>query len=121
MQSFEATLSLMVLSSLAIAMAGAAVPDGGPDDSLLRLRLAQDAWRVLHLRGDFHDFHSGPNPALIQDMESITEKSGMCVFLMGSANYTSCRGGEKRETTASLSRAVVIDGRPRKVAFSLGK
>lgn len=121
MQSIEAVLSILVFSSIALAFSGPLSDDGGIDDSLQRLYLAQDAWRVLQLRGDFQDFHLGHDSALKEDVDSITDLTGLCVFMTGSTRYTSCRGGERHEITASIRRTVIVGGVPWKVTFSLGK
>ncbi len=121
MQSFEAMMSFLVFTSIMLAVIEAEGEPRGIDDSLLRLQIAQDAWRVLYLRGDFRDFGNAGSGRIRADMESISSETNLCVFLMGSSNYTSCRGGEKHELTASIRRAIIIGNSPRLVTFSLGK
>jgi hypothetical protein len=121
MQTFEALMSFLVFTSIMLAAAEYAGAPRGIDDSLLRLQLAEDAWRVMYLRGDFRDFGSAGSGRMRADMETITNETGLCVFLMGSSNYTSCRGGERHEMTASIHRVLITGSTPRPVTFSLGK
>jgi len=121
MQTFEAMMSFLVFTSIMLAVLENPGDQGGIDDSLLRLQLAEDAWRVMYLRGDFRDFNGAGNGRIRNDMEAISRETGLCVFLMGSSNYTSCRGGERHEITASIRRTVVSGNAPRSMAFSLGK
>ncbi|MFH0884222.1 MAG: hypothetical protein V1861_00760 [Candidatus Micrarchaeota archaeon] len=121
MQSFEAMMSFLVFTSIMLYATQTADKPQGIDDSLLRIQLAEDAWRVLYIRNDFHDFGSAGSERIRTDMESISNQTGLCVFLMGSSNYTSCRGGERHEMTASIHRTLIIGNSPRLVTFSLGK
>jgi hypothetical protein len=120
MQSIEAVISLLVflsLSAMFIAQLGQPNP---PDDSLYRLQLAEDAWRVLYLQNHFHDFSNASRQALEEDMRNITEETGLCIFMDGT-DITSCRGGDERHTmTASLSKTIIKDGKPKTVSFSIG-
>ncbi len=121
MQTFEAMMSFLVFTSIMLAAFGDHGGERGIDDSLLRLQLAEDAWRVMYLRNDFRDFNGAGNARIRGDMESISRETGLCVFLMGSSNYTSCRGGERHEITASIRRTAVIGNSHRTMTFSLGK
>jgi len=118
MQSIEAMLSLLIFLSIA-ALAIAADPGPPPiDDGLYRVQLAEDAWRVLYLRGDFKDFR-GERGAIEADMETIGGLTGLCLFMDG-IEFTNCRGGENpHEGQISLRRTVLLDGNPMTVTFTL--
>jgi hypothetical protein len=117
MQTFEAIISL-VFFIWAAALLLTSHDASGYDDSVYRLQLAGDAWRVLYLRGDF---------AGLTDLESIepgldeiSRQTGFCVFVDG-ITATSCRGGgQEHEIAVSLQRTMVINGIPRQVTLSLG-
>jgi hypothetical protein len=92
------------------------------DDSLYRLQLANDVWRVLYLKGDFEDFSfSSMNIARDRaenDLKKITELTGICVFI-GGERLTSCRGEELGEHLITTKKLLVVDGVPQKVTLSL--
>jgi len=121
MQSIEAIISLLVFLSLSAVFIAQLGQPNPPDDSLYRLQLAEDAWRVLYLQGHFHDFNEGKRLALEEDMKKITDETGLCVFMEGT-EITSCRGGDEEHVmTASLSKTIIVDGKPKTVSFSIGK
>jgi hypothetical protein len=129
MQTVEAMISLMVLVAVVSAMLSGM--DGREvDDSLYRVQLAGDAWRVLYLRGDFGEFGEPKRGALEADMQEISDETGMCVFLGGTLFSTPgeaaggmCRGAgaSARETTASLEKTVIWNGTARSLAFTLAR
>jgi len=117
MQSFEALLSLFVFVTI-LAYVLAADPGPKPlDDSLYRMQLAEDAWRVLYLRGDLRDFGEEKRGAVEADMAKIGEQTGLCLFIHG-VEFTNCRDGLPHEGIASLSRTVIIGGSPEKATFT---
>jgi len=121
MQAIEASLSLFVFASILTMLLGAAEEPRGIDDSLYRMQLAQDAWRVLYLRHDFQDFGEGNREAIERDMDEIGEQASLCIFLDGIWS-TNCRGGhEGHEMTLTMRRTVVSGGSPRRLVFSLGQ
>lgn len=127
MQSIEAAISLIVFLSISSFLLLSADEPRNIDDSLHRAQLAEDAWRVLYLRGDFQYLNGSEESRarLESDMETITSETALCVF-MGGVEFTSCRGDDAPgsagyEMTASLARTAVYDGKPRSFQFSLGK
>jgi hypothetical protein len=121
MQSIEAAISLLVFVSLASAFLLQLAPPGQPDDSLYRIQLADDAWRVLSLRGDFQDFGEGKRETIERDMGEIGRMTGFCIFISG-VEFTNCRsGGEGHEAVVSIKKTIISDGVPKIVTFSLRK
>lgn len=119
MQIFEALISLMFLLSIASYLLLQA--DGQRiDDSLYRMQLAEDAWRVLYLRGDFEDFSDTKRAVLENDMAEIGRQTGLCIFMDGVV-FTSCRDGKTHEITASLAKTAISEGKPLSFTFSIGK
>lgn len=120
MQTLEAALSLLVFASILLAVLPYGAPQRGTDDSLYRMQLANDAWRVLYLRGDFQDFGDGKHEAIERDINEIGKQASLCVFLDGTW-ATNCRGGvREHNTTIKIQRSVVAGGIPKRVVFSLG-
>lgn len=126
MQSLEAILSLMflvsVVSFLLVSLEGQKL-----DDSLYRVQLAEDAWRVLYLRGDFQDFSDSKRPVLESDLAAIGSETGLCIF-MGGIQFTNCRDGQEHDITASLTKTLVYydadqpqASRPEAYTFSIAK
>ncbi len=117
MQTLEAMMSLLFFISAA-SLALASFETQPADDSLYRLQLAEDAWRVLYLRGDFKYFDDGQS--LEADMAEIGEQTSLCLFMDG-IEVTNCRGGtEEHGMTASITRTAVYRGEPRRFTFSIG-
>ena len=118
MQSMEAVISLLFVVVVVSGLAARMEP-GGTDDSLYRVQLAEDCWRVLYLRGDFHDFSNASRPAIERDLAAMGAKTGMCYFI-GGTEFTNCRGGNRAHgVSVSLEKTVIFEGRPRTVAFSM--
>src|SRR4030095_9454878 len=119
MQTLEAMISLLVLSSILLYYASAAT--AGPlDDSLYRLQLAEDSWRVLYLRGDFEGFGDKSGDRVQTDLETLGSQTGLCFFMSG-LRMTNCPGGNKHQEMVRLGKTVIYDGAPKKIAFSIGK
>lgn len=119
MQTLEALFSLMIFLSLLCTLMAGIPPPHAPDDSLYRLQLAEDSWRVLYLRGDLEDF-SVTGAALKQDIRAIGEQTGLCIYLEGVRN-TGCRDeGPLAQVTASIHRTVIEDGAPKTVTLTIG-
>lgn len=118
MQTLEAMLSL-VFFIWAATLAVSSYDVAPVDDSLYRLQLAGDYWRVLYLQGRMQnvtDVRSlGPG------LEMIGRESGHCLFINGIRNATSCRGGsDKHEMVVSIQRTLLVNGVPERVTFSVG-
>ncbi len=120
MQTLEASLSLLVFLSIASSLAPPEEQDY-VDDSVYRLQLSSDGWRVLHLRGDCRGMGEGSREALEGELAAMGERSGLCYFIDG-INVTNCRGGnERRAIASSVRRIIVYDGIPLSVSFSVGR
>lgn len=120
MQSLEAILSLLFLISIVSPLL---IPSNGNeiDDSLYRIQLAEDIWRVLYLRGDFHEFGDTKRTFIETEFELIGDETDLCIFMDG-IEFTNCRGGEQEhELSASLPKTIIYEGRPKSVSFSIGK
>ncbi len=121
MQTLEAILSLAVFASIVLYALQGGGRLGAPDDSLYRMHLAEDAWRILFLRGDFEDFSESRRAEIEQDLDALGNRSSLCFFINGT-RYTNCRGGlEGHRISIAIARTLFIDGRPAQVRFSLGE
>ncbi len=109
MQTIEAMFSFFFVILIASAILQP-VNSQHLDDSVYRLQLAQDAWRVLYLRGDFNDLNDinmapkvGPKRLTLEaDMNQIKDQTSLCVFMYG-IWLTNCEGGDqKHEITSSI-------------------
>ncbi len=127
MQSMEAAISLIIFLSISSFLLLSIDEPHNVDDSLYRTQLAEDAWRVLYLRGDFQNLSDSAESRarLESDMETITDETALCVF-MGGVEFTSCRGDDvsgstEYEITASLAQTAIYEGKPKRFQFSLGR
>jgi hypothetical protein len=117
MQTLEAMISL-VFFIWAATLAVSSYDSQPPDDSLYRLQLAGDAWRVLYLRGELQDVSD--IKSLEPAIDEIGRQSGLCLFIEG-IEATSCRGGTiSHEISVSLPRTLIVGGAPKRVTLSLG-
>lgn len=117
MQTIEACLSFLALISLSSLLV---LPEGprNTDDSLYRLQLAEDIWRVLFLRGAFDGIE---RDSLERELEAIGKETGLCIFIDGVV-YTNCRGSdEPHSLTVSMQKTVLVEGVPETVSFSFGR
>lgn len=120
MQTLEACFSLAFFSSIAAAALLAAAP-GRVDDSLYRMELAQDAWRVMYLRGDFEGLNLSDHEdqwRIRDDLEALGQETSLCFFVSG-APLSNCPGGEEKEDITSLRKTVIDEGAPRTITFSV--
>lgn len=121
MQAFEALVSFLFFVFLSSFLLNLAGEQRYVDDSLYRVQLAEDAWRVLYLRGDFEDFGPNKRSQLEDELETIEDETGLCVFIDG-VFITSCRGGSREhQLTASLRKTVIYTGALKNVTFSIGR
>lgn len=93
--------------------------------SLDTVRLYDDVWRVLYLKGYFQDVVSQNHDSLIDShlntgLAEVGSKVSFCVFIEG-VRFTNCRGGDSHELFFSTEKTLVIDGKLKKVVFSVGK
>jgi hypothetical protein len=121
LQTMEAMLSFLAFSAAASSILLPLDPSGPLDDSLYRLQLAEDAWRMLYLRGALRDFGEGSVAAAESELGMLGEETGLCFFIDG-VRITNCRGGgEAHMIVSSITRVVIFDGKARTVTFSMGK
>ena len=135
MQTIEATISLLVLLTISLSLLQI-LPEQKIDDSLYRMQLAEDAWRVLYLRGDFRDFSEMNRTDIERDLATIGDETSFCVFIEG-VRFTNCRwsadesadgvgeGAEDRTGSgtlgrvASIERTLIEDGKPDQIMLTL--
>jgi len=118
MQTVEAIISLMFFMAAAGYLIGAMEP-ASTDDALYRLHLAEDAWRVLYLRGDLRDFGPLARAGIERDMDSMGVETGLCYFIKGE-QFTNCRGEPMNEDPViKIRRTVISGGLPQSVEFSI--
>ena len=127
MQTIEAVISLVFLilicSTILLTM-----PEQRIDDSIYRMQLAEDVWRVLYLRGDLNGFSSSQSivkkaseTKIENDLDVIGSEMGLCIYMSG-IQMTNCRDGiAGREKIVSIERMLVDNGEPRKIMLSLEK
>ena len=117
MQSLESIISLFFFISITTMILMTYLPQQ-LDDSLYRLQLAEDSWRVLYLNGAFEN----PSKQSIESrLRLIEDETGLCLFLDG-IETTNCRGGEESHTIiSSVTRTIIHDGEPKQHTFSIGK
>ncbi len=127
MQSLEAVLSLLVFLLITTQI----IPfDAKPvNDSLYRIQLANDVWRVLYLKNDFEDFSfTTGNPSLNsaeKNLIDITDVTGICVSVRGFGLW-SCRPGNvygwvNGEQIITIKKILVVSGVPSEVTLTLYK
>ncbi|MBN1169879.1 hypothetical protein JXA56_02550 [Candidatus Micrarchaeota archaeon] len=117
MQSLESIISFFFFISITTAIMASYSPQQ-IDDSLYILQLAEDSWRVAYLRGAFEN--SPSRESLEKEFAILSAQTDLCFFIDG-IYITSCRGGEKHQMTASLSRTIIHEGEPKAHTFSIGK
>ncbi len=121
LQLIEAMISLMFLL-VATTFIVSSVPSHHVDDSLYRLQLANDVWRVLYLRDDFRDFSlTDPlNPSrtkTLDDIHFVGEESSLCIFIRG-GQLSNC-AFQNISNTVSVKKLVIADGQPEQVTLSI--
>lgn len=121
MQTLEAMISFVFFLSVSTPLLLSLEEQRHVDDSLYRIQLAEDVWRVLYLRGNFADFQDADRDELEKEFQLIGNETGLCVFMDG-VQFTNCRGNDKpHDNTASLTKTVICNGEPRIFTFSLGR
>ncbi len=123
MKFIEATISLLVfLIFITTVLAGATAHK--TDDSLYRYELASDVWRVLYLRGDFHNFaEDSLNPArdaTEKDLTRITDLTGLCMNIEGvRVQSAQCRGEELGRATVITQNRLISNGVAKDVIMTI--
>jgi hypothetical protein len=120
MQTFEALVSLFTLVLMAAMLVSG--EEMKLDTSLHVQHVANDAWRVLYLRGDFRDVHTDLGglelpAAAKEDLDKIGEMTGYCIYFAG-VRGTNCPGIETRQIL-TLEKTIIADGVPAKAAFTI--
>ncbi|NYZ77277.1 hypothetical protein H0O02_03100 [Candidatus Micrarchaeota archaeon] len=122
MQTLEALISFTVFMVFSSYLLLQLEDYGGVDDSLYRYQLANDAWRVLYLQGDFRDFSFSADSAQRDKAEGhlgeIYDKAGVCAYL-GGIKATSCRSVSCGREISSISRVAIVDGNAEAITLSL--
>jgi hypothetical protein len=75
MQTLEAIISFFFLISICSSILLSLEEQNHVDDSLYRIQLAEDAWRVLYLRDNFQDFDASDRYRLEQEFRLIEQES----------------------------------------------
>ncbi|MFN7991663.1 MAG: hypothetical protein U0R44_05900 [Candidatus Micrarchaeia archaeon] len=119
MQTFGSLLSLLLFLSAISAILRALPPPAPPDDSLYRIQLAEDEWRVLSLRGRLADY-PGSRDGLEDDLGTLGGQTGMCIYLEG-IRSTNCRDAPLTLVSARIRRTVIENGMPRSVTLTIGR
>jgi hypothetical protein len=119
MQTVEAVFSLMLFLSLSSLVLLEAEPKA-IDDSLYRMELANDAWRVLYLRGAFEDFGEPKRAFIERELYLLGEETELCYFING-INYTNCRSGQDHEKIASVEKSLFNGKSLQSMTFSVQK
>ena len=120
MQTVEAMISFLFFVAIATPMLLQLEAQHDVDDSPYRMQLAEDAWRVLCLRGTLHNITNESTGSVERELSAVGDETGLCMFIDG-VRFTNCRDGRKRTITASLRKTVFYDGTPQGVTFSIGR
>lgn len=111
MQTFEALISFLVFVSI-IAMLQ--VPHHEIDDSLYRLQLAGDVWRVFQLRGNLGGFDK---LKMNLDADEITRITGLCIEMEEEDVATCIPQG----SVVRIERLAIINGQPEAIHMRIGR
>jgi len=121
MQTLEAMVSFVFFLSICSHLILSLEESRHIDDSLYRIQLTEDVWRVLYLRGNFADFQNVDRDKLEQEFTLIGDEASLCIFMDG-VQFTNCRGSNQpHHITASLTKTVIYNGTPKDFKFSIGK
>ena len=89
-----------------------------PGYALYEYQLANDAWRVLYLKGALNDFASG-SPGAALAMEEIGSKTGFCIYAQG-VQTTNCRSSQSCSAQKISLRKTWFDaGMPKQLDFTV--
>ncbi|MEW6721788.1 MAG: hypothetical protein AB1324_00845 [Candidatus Micrarchaeota archaeon] len=122
MQVLESMLSLAFFLMISSAMLASVQPKT-IDDSLYRIQLGNDAWRVLFLRGALEDLDlngHGSQDRIRAELKGMGDDTSLCFFFSG-VDLSNCPGPHGREPVMIMKRTVIDNGIPRKIAFSMQK
>jgi hypothetical protein len=83
------------------------------DNSLHRMQIANDVWRVFQLRGDLEGFDK---VRLNADAEKITGLTSLCIGF-DEEDVTSCIAGN---TVTQVKKVAIINGEPKEITMRIG-
>jgi len=110
MNIIEAMLSLLLLVSIVPAFV---LIDHSIDDSVYRLKIGEDIWRVLYLKGDFTGFDK---EKINSDLEEIYKLSNLCVAFE-EEDVASCIPSEE---LIVLEKYSIVQGEVKKITMAVG-
>lgn len=89
-----------------------------------RYALLNDVWRVLYLRGDFHNFDTlSLNTArdrAEEDMTKITELTGLCINLSGvRVQSRQCRSDEIYNNSMTIQKRMFVGSEVKEVSLTI--
>lgn len=112
MNTIEAILSLMIF--ILIISTFISVPTPELDDSLYKLKLSEDIWRNLYLKGDFENFNK---EKIKEDLNEINELTGLCVSInWKEESIKTCEPSQ----FVVVKRIAFINGSPEMISIKLG-
>lgn len=111
MNTLEAIFSFLVLVSLLPLFLG--IQTYSVDSSHYDLKLAEDIWRVLYLKGDLGYFNKN---SLNKDLKEIEKSTSLCVSIE-EEDVASCI---PNETTVVIKRVAFINGNPKVITIFVG-
>jgi len=111
MQTLEAILSLLVF----LLIVSVFVPiERAVDNSVYKMQIANDVWRVFWLRGDLQDFNK---VKMNVDANEITKLTGLCIGFE-EEDVTSCI---PKEGIAQVRKTAIVDGKPEIITLMVGR
>lgn len=111
MNTLEAIFSFLVLLSLLPFIIN--IPDYSVDNSHYSLKLAEDIWRVLYLRGDLEGFDKD---ALNKDVEEISTLTSLCISVEEEDVASCIPEGQP----LVIKRIAFIKGNPKIISLKIG-
>ena len=123
MKLVEATLAFFVFIIFLNSVLARSNPSQ-TNESLYRYELANDIWRVLYLRGDFHDFNSSTlnyaRDKTENDLTKITELSGLCITIEGiRVQSKQCRGVSSEAKTVVITKKLLVGDEVKEVTMTV--
>ncbi|MDO8553293.1 MAG: hypothetical protein Q7S22_00670 [Candidatus Micrarchaeota archaeon] len=123
MKTLEATISLFIFLIFVTSVLADLKPQK-IDDSLYRYELASDAWRVLYLRDDLHNFSDDSlnlaRDRAENDLTKMTEITGLCMNIEGvRVQSKQCRSKELKESTVAIKRRLFAGDEAKEVSLTI--
>jgi len=112
MNTIEAILSLMIF--ILIIFTFITVPTPELDISLYKLKLAEDIWRILYLKGELTNFQEDK---ILEDLNKIKELTGLCVSInWKEESIKTCEPSE----FVVVKRIAFINSSPEMISIKIG-